>query len=343
MFLNVMISLLFSSLIRVRCFGLGRLPSAAEMESSSAKLFQAPTLPSVRREFSSPQVVPLVKPLRRAALYNEIRMAQISGWGATINWHWVWLVVAAFLAGVLNAVAGGGSFLSFPALLGMGILPVQANATNTVAIWPGQLTSIAACRDDVRKNLGSAMLMGLAGLLGGTAGAIVLLNTPQRTFLRLVPWLLLSAASTFAVSGPVSRALARLNRRRAERERSGEVHAPRRLPLFVAAMAVSFYVGYFGAGAGFLFMTLLALFGYRDIQAINALKVVANLLANGIAFVIFIVEGQVVWRFCLAAMVAAGIGGYTSARLARRVPQPALRALVVVIGLSMAAWFFARP
>ena len=112
------------------------------------------------------------------------------------------------------------------------------------------------------------------------------------------------------------------------------------MPLFLATAVVSFYVGYFGAGAGFLFMTLLALFGYEDIHAINALKVVANLLANGIAFVIFIIDGQVVWRFCLAAMVAAAIGGYTSASLARRVPQPVLRGLVVAIGLSMAAWFF---
>jgi uncharacterized membrane protein YfcA len=267
-------------------------------------------------------------------------MAHFSGLAATINWHWVWLVVAAFLAGVLNAVAGGGSFLSFPALLGMNILPVQANATNTVAIWPGQLTSIAAYRHDVRKNLSSAWLMGLAGLLGGTMGAVVLLNTPQKTFLHLVPWLLLGAASTFAASGPVSRALARLNKSRAERAVTGEAHAPHRLALFFATIAVSFYVGYFGAGAGFLFMTLLALFGYRDMNAINALKVVANLLANGIAFVIFIVDGQVIWRFCLAAMIAAGIGGYVSASLGRRVPQPVLRGLVVFIGLSMAAWFF---
>jgi uncharacterized membrane protein YfcA len=269
-------------------------------------------------------------------------MTHFSGFAAGINWHLVWLVVAAFLAGVLNAVAGGGSFLSFPALLGMNILPVQANATNTVAIWPGQLTSVAAYREDVRRNPSSAWLMGLAGLLGGTAGAVVLLNTPQKTFLHLVPWLLLGAATTFAVSGPVSRALARLNKSRAERAAAGEAHAPRRVPLFFAAVAVSFYVGYFGAGAGFLFMTLLSLFGYEDIHTINALKVVANLLANGIAFVIFIVDGQVVWRLCLAAMIAAGIGGYVSASVCRRVPQPVLRGLVVVIGLSMAAWFFWR-
>jgi uncharacterized membrane protein YfcA len=262
--------------------------------------------------------------------------------GQTIDWHWVWLVVATFLAGVLNAVAGGGSFLSFPAMLSMKILPVQANATNTVAIWPGQLTSVAAYWPDVRKNMRAAVLMGLAGLIGGTVGAIVLLNTPQTTFLHLVPWLLLVAASIFAVSGPVSRWLERLKRARHQRAAKGQVRGPRphHAALFISAIVVSFYVGYFGAGAGFVFMTLLGLFGYEDIHAINALKVVANLLANGIAFVIFIVDGQVVWRYCLAAMIAAAIGGYVSASLARRVPQPVLRGLVVVIGLGMAAWFF---
>lgn len=268
------------------------------------------------------------------ALYNWKRMSDFSGFLTSINWHWVWLIVAAFLAGLLNAVAGGGSFLSFPALLGMNILPVQANATNTVAIWPGQLTSIAGYRQDVRKNLRSAVLMGMAGLLGGTAGAVVLLNTPQRTFMRLVPWLLLVAASFFAISGPVARWLER------RKGRMKQVAEPKRLPLFLCALAVSFYVGYFGAGAGFLFMTMLALFGYQDIHAINAIKVVTNTLANGVAFVIFVVDKQVVWRYCLLAMIVCAIGGYTSASLARKVPQPVLRAMVVVIGLTMATWFF---
>jgi uncharacterized protein len=267
-------------------------------------------------------------------------MIHLFGFSFFVDWRWVWLVVAAFLAGVLNAVAGGGSFLSFPAILGMGMLPVQANATNTVAIWPGQLTSIAAYRDDVRRNLHSAWPMGLAGLLGGTTGAVVLLNTPQMTFLHMVPWLLLGAASIFAISGPVSRRLARLNEARRESARAGHVHAPRRLPLFFATIVVSFYAGYFGAGAGFLYMTLLALAGYQDIQAINALKVVANTLANGIAFLIFVADGQVEWRYCLMAMIACGVGGYLSARGSHKVPQPVLRGLVVAIGLSMAAWFF---
>ncbi len=267
-------------------------------------------------------------------------MHLISGVAATWNWQWIWLVVACFLAGVLNAVAGGGSFLSFPAILGMGVLPVQANATNTVAIWPGQVTSIAAYRRDVSSNLRLAWSMALAGLLGGTAGAAVLLNTPQKTFMRLVPWLLLGAALLFAASGPVARGLTRLNMARLEDARVGHAHAPRRLPLFFAMAVVSFYVGYFGAGAGFLYMTVLSLFGYQDIHTINALKVVANTLANGIAFVIFVVDGQVAWRYCLAAMIAAAIGGYSSASLARRIPQPVLRGMVVAIGLGMAAWFF---
>ena len=276
----------------------------------------------------------------------QIQSALCTFWdaAATINWRWVWLVVATFLAGVLNAVAGGGSFLSFPAMLNMKILPVQANTTNTVAIWPGQLTSVAAYWPDVRKNVRAAVLMGLAGLIGGTAGAIVLLNTPQTTFLHLVPWLLLVAASIFAVSGPVSRRLERMKRARRERAGAGQAREarPRHMALFLSAIVVSFYVGYFGAGAGFVFMTLLGLYGYEDIHVINALKVVANLLANGVAFVIFIADGQVVWRYCVAAMIAAAVGGYVSASMAKRVPQPVLRALVVVIGLGMAAWFFVR-
>jgi len=266
-------------------------------------------------------------------------MIVLSGLPAYMSLRWLWLTMAAFIAGVLNAVAGGGSFLLFPAILGMKILPVQANATNTVALWPGQLTSVAAYREDVRKNLRVAIPMGFAGLLGGTAGAIVLLNTPQTTFLHLVPWLLLIAAVIFALSGPVSRWLEHLKFVRSQTP-GGEVHRPRIAPVFLGMMFVCFYIGYFGAGAGFLIITLLSLFGYQDLNEINALKVVATTMANGVAFVLFVINGQVVWRYCLLAMVTCAVGGYTSASLARRVPQPLLRASVVIIGLGMSAWFF---
>jgi len=262
-------------------------------------------------------------------------MTQLSSLFHSIDWHWLWLSVAAFLAGVLNAVAGGGSFLLFPAMLSMKMLPVQANATNTVALWPGQLTSVAAYRDDIRKNRRLAWPMGLAGLLGGTAGALVLLNTPQMTFLHLVPWLLLVAASIFAATGPVSRWLAR------RKATAGTApHPPRLLYVFLSTIFVCFYIGYFGAGAGFLLITLLSLFGFQDLNEINALKVVSTTGANGMAFIIFVVGRQVEWRYCLLAMVTCAVGGYSSARFARKVPQPILRGLVVFIGLAMAAWFF---
>jgi uncharacterized protein len=262
-------------------------------------------------------------------------MTQLLSFLHLVDWHWIWLSVAAFLAGVLNAVAGGGSFLLFPAMLSMKMLPVQANATNTVALWPGQLTSIAAYRDDISKNRQLAWPMGLAGFMGGTAGAIVLLNTPQTTFLHLVPWLLLVAASIFAATGPVTRWIAR------RKARAGHAPQPPRLRIvFICTIFVCFYIGYFGAGAGFLIITLLSLFGFEDLNEINALKVVATTMANGVAFLIFVVDGQVVWRYCLLAMVTCAIGGYTSARLARRVPQPVLRGIVIAIGFGMAAWFF---
>jgi hypothetical protein len=269
-------------------------------------------------------------------------MFHLSALPAYLDWHWIWLTVAAFLAGLLNAVAGGGSFLLFPAMLGMKMLPVQANATNTVALWPGQLTSIAAYLDDIRKNLRLALPMGLAGLLGGTAGAVVLLNTPQTTFLRLVPWLLLVAATIFALSGPVSQWLERRKEARKMGAEARRTNAPRRMPLFLFTVVVCFYIGYFGAGAGFLIITLLSLFGFQDLNEINALKVVSTTMANGVAFIIFVVDGQVEWHYCVLAMFVCAIGGYTSARFARMVPQRVLRGLVICIGFVIAAWFFVK-
>ncbi|HEX4032712.1 MAG TPA: sulfite exporter TauE/SafE family protein [Terracidiphilus sp.] len=255
------------------------------------------------------------------------------------TWQWIWLFVAAFLAGVLNAVAGGGSLLLFPAMLGMNLPPVEANATNTVAIWTGQLTSVAAYRKNVRKNLRLAWPMALAGLIGGAAGAMALLRTSQTTFLHLVPWLMLFAASIFAVSGPVSRWVARRTAAR-QAGHPGQSHGPHPVAVFAVTIVLAFYGGYFGAGVGFLLMTMLALFGYQDINEINALKVVANTAANGTAFVVFVIDGQVAWRYCLVAMVTCAIGGYSCARVAHRIPQALLRGIVVVIGLTMAAWFF---
>lgn len=268
-------------------------------------------------------------------------MVLLSSLPAAFNWRWIWLTVAAFIGGLLNAVAGGGSLILFPAMLSMKMLPIQANATNTVALWPGQLTSIAAYRQHIRTHLRLAIPMAAAGLLGGTVGALALLHTTQKTFLHMVPWLLLAAALLFAVSGPVLRRLDTMRVLR-NRDASGALHPPRRLPVFLATTLVCFYIGYFGAGAGFVLITLLSLFGFENLHEINALKVVSTTMANGTAFLIFVVDGQVVWRYCLLAMITCAVGGYTSASLARHIPQPLLRGLVVAFGLCVSAWFFWR-
>jgi uncharacterized membrane protein YfcA len=265
----------------------------------------------------------------------------------TIDWRLPWLVVASFLGGALNAVAGGGSFLTFPAMLAVGLGPIQANATNTVALWPGQLTSIAGYRNEVRKHKALALRMAIAGLIGGSAGAVVLLNTPATTFIHLVPWLLLFAALVFALSDPIMKRLQK--RARAKALAAGvtadlgqqSVEIKRNYtPLLLATVVVCFYIGYFGAGAGFLIISLLSVFGFQDLNEMNAMKVVSTTLANGMACLLFAFSGKVEWRYCLAAMVTCALGGYLSARISQRMNPKFLRALVVVIGLGMASYFF---
>jgi uncharacterized protein len=262
----------------------------------------------------------------------------------SIDWRLPWVAVASFLAGSLNAVAGGGSFLSFPAMLGVGLGPIQANATNTVALWPGQLTSIAGYRDEVRKHKSLAIRMALAGLIGGSAGAIILLNTPAQTFLSLVPWLLLFAALIFALSGPVMNQIQRMRGTGAQTGDPDSEHGKQRnqWPLVLASTVICVYLGYFGAGAGFLMISLLAVFGFQDLNEMNAMKVVSTTMANGMACILFAFSGKVEWRYCLAAMVTCAVGGYVSARVSQRLNPKFLRVLVVCIGLGMAAYFFWR-
>jgi uncharacterized protein len=202
------------------------------------------------------------------------------------HFHYLWLVAASLIAGAMNAMAGGGSFVSFPAMLAIGVAPIQANATNTVALWPGQLTSVAALRGDLRRDLLPTIC--IASILGGVSGAVVLLNTRQITFLHIVPWLLLVASLLFGISGPVSRWL---------KTRSAEPHsekASKIWPLFFVLLPVCFYIGYFGAGAGFLIMSALALFGVEEMHQLNSLKVLAACLSNFCAVVTFVLSGPAI-------------------------------------------------
>ncbi len=251
-----------------------------------------------------------------------------------MHWRYVWLVTASLLAGVMNAMAGGGSFLSFPAMLGMGIPPVEANATNTVALWPGQLTSLATLRGDLRRNL--MMVVLVTSVVGGVLGAQVLLHTRQMTFLHLIPWLLLTGALLFWVSAPVSRWL---------RGRASHIGGERAIPLVwlgLALLPVCFYIGYFGAGGGFLVMTILALFGMEEMHHLNAMKVLTATTSNFCAIVTFVLSGRVVWHDCVVSMIFAATGGYIGARYAKRMNPEVLRGVVVVTGVVMAGYFFWR-
>jgi uncharacterized protein len=235
------------------------------------------------------------------------------------------------VSGAMNAVAGGGSFLTFPALLLAGVPPIQANATNTIALWPGVLGSIGAYRNELRgeearRVLGSLLATGLAG---GLLGAVTLLVTPQQTFLRLIPWLLLSATLLFAFSHKITRAL-KPHGEAALSTRGGAA----------AQFFVAFYIGYFGAGAGILMMALLALLGMTHIHRINAYKTVQLAVCNGIAILAFVFKGVIYWKHAGVMVVGATLGGYFGAHYAQKMQQAHVRWIVIAIGAGMSAYFF---
>ncbi|MGA7524435.1 MAG: sulfite exporter TauE/SafE family protein [Acidobacteriaceae bacterium] len=255
--------------------------------------------------------------------------------------HDLFLAGAALLGGLVNSVAGGGGFIVFPSLLKAGLLPIEANATGTVALWPGQFTSIAGYREDLRKNHRLVVPLVLVAAIGGLAGALTLLRGSQGSFLRLVPYLFLLGATSFAVSGPISR---RVRRRVETHAAHPEQHTHVALiPLLVALLAICYYIGYFGAGAGLLTMTALALCGVERIVEINALKVVITTTANLVAVITFMIGGAVEWRYCWLMMIACAIGGYTGARNARRISDRILRPFIIVLGFALAIYFFTHP
>ncbi len=238
------------------------------------------------------------------------------------------LVLAAFLAGVINSVAGGGSFLTFPALVFAGIPSVVANASSTVALLPGSAASGFAYRGEIRSsgqaNLRSWLLISLAG---GALGAFLLLFTSDRTFRHLAPWLLLMATIVFAFGSQLSRAL------------QGRMQVSSRAML-ILLLPIAVYGGYFGGGIGIMFLAAFRLYGMENIHGMNGIKAVLAATLNGIAALIFISARQVSWKPTLIMMAAGIVGGYLGPLLARRVPAATIRAMVVTVGVLMTIYFF---
>lgn len=245
----------------------------------------------------------------------------------------VLVALAAFAAGFINAVAGGGSFLTFPALIAAGLPPVDANASNTIALFPGQIATGYAARDGLAAAAAdsrvSVPVLAAISLVGGFIGGMLLLVTPQTVFSRLVPWLILFATAVFAGGNfiPAGGKKFRLNR----------------TSILAVQAVVATYGGYFGGGVGILTLSALTLFGLRDIWLMNSLKILLVMLMNAAAVMTFIIAGLVHWQWTLVVAIGAIAGGYAGLHMARRVPARIVKGFIVVVGLVLTVYYFIKP
>lgn len=243
---------------------------------------------------------------------------------------WTILAVAAFLAGILNSIAGGGTFLTFPALVYIGIPPVAANATSAVAVFPGYLGGVAGFHKELRELEPSVLVrLVILSLAGGLAGSLLLLVSSNAVFSLIVPFLLLAATACFAFQTQI------------QRWTSSSRFAVKPYGA-IGTMIVSTYGGYFNGGLGIVLLALFSLWGMTNLNTMNGLKNAVSLVVSAISVVTFTVAGVVHWPAAVIMMIAAVFGGYAGAWLARKLSRAVVRAIVIVIGVSMSAIFFAR-
>jgi uncharacterized membrane protein YfcA len=244
----------------------------------------------------------------------------------------IFLFFSGALGGALNSVAGGGSFIAFPALLFTGVPPIPANATNTIALWTAAAASGGAYRKQLVVPRRVMMPLLAASLVGGLVGAFLLLKTPAHTFMRVLPWLTLGATLLFAFGKKL--AGGRKSVIEHESTRSALVGAT----LFQLGVAV--YGGYFGGGMGIVMLAMLAVLGMTDVHAMNALKSVLGFVINGVAVVTFIIAGAVYWKHGIIMIVGGIVGGYVGAHYAMKMKQVWIRWFVVAVGAGMTVYFF---
>lgn len=243
------------------------------------------------------------------------------------------LFVAAALAGILNSVAGGGSFISFPALIFTGVPPIPANATSTVALWPGSVAALSAYRKRLPRSARILVILSLASLVGGVLGAVLLLHTPQATFMHLVSYLFGIATLLFAFGRRLTERVHQLIKAGGSPSWA-EVAGAALLQLVIAV-----YGGFFGGGIGILMLALLEMMHMEDIHAMNGVKSLLAAAINGAAVVTFILARAVVWRQATLMIVGAILGGYGGAHLAQRIPTSVVRGFVIGVGCFMTLYF----
>jgi uncharacterized membrane protein YfcA len=248
--------------------------------------------------------------------------------------HAIFLFLAGIVGGALNAVAGGGSFVAFPALLFIGVPPISANATNTLALWTGVTASGGAYRNRLDVPMRVLLPLLLTSLAGGIAGAVLLLRTPAHTFLQVLPWLMLAATLLFIFGKKLAGGRA-----------SSVGHGATTAAIVGASvfeLVVAVYGGYFGGGVGIVNLAMLAAVGMTDIHAMNALKSILGIAINGIAALVFVMKGAIYWPQAIVMIAGALVGGYFGAHYAQKLPQAWIRGFVILVGTGMTIYFFVK-
>lgn len=250
---------------------------------------------------------------------------------------WLIIALAGFLGGMLNAVAGGGSFITLLALVFVGVPPIAANATGTAALLPGYIASAWRFRKDIEypASLSLKHLI-LIALIGGSIGAGILLTTSEQVFAKLIPWLILLATAAFIV-GPWL-----LKRKIAEQDENTSTPMLSPMTALIMLSAVCIYGGYFNGGLGIILLASFGLMGQTNLHGMNGLKNLISALLTAIAVVVYAVGNVIDGQYLLLLAVMAIIGGYVGAALAYRISQPLLRGFIVIVGLAMALGFFIR-
>jgi uncharacterized protein len=253
--------------------------------------------------------------------------------------HLLLLIVAAFAAGFINSIAGGGTLLTFPSLLAANVSPVAANGTSTVALVPGSFASFWGYRRSGGFARGDTLWFAVPSFLGGAMGALLVVKSGDRVFSRLVPWLLFGAVGLFVAQEP----LRRWSMRRARAPRSASPSVQRRMGVAVVQFLIAVYGGFFGAGIGILMLATMGFMGQSDIHQMNRLKNISAVAINGVAGITFALSGQVRWSLALIMMISAVAGGYLSAGVAQRVGPVWARRTIVVIGISIGVYTLLKP
>ena len=246
-------------------------------------------------------------------------------------WSWTLLSGSAFLAGVVNSIAGGGTLLTFPSLLAV-LHPVQANATSTMALLPASLAAGWGYRKEVAETREHLIRLLPPSFVGGIIGSLLVIRLPEKVFAGMVPWLLILASMLMLVQRPLARWIGA----HPHEKPSGRAVAS----VVFFQFLVGVYGGYFGAGIGILMLSSLAFMGIPDIHRMNAVKSILAAAMNGITVAIFAYSGVVVWHYALVMALAGIAGGFLGARVARRTKPDYVRALVIIIGFAVAAYSF---